>query len=161
MLICPGKIRGQQLSTLSEAAAMCLWELLELLLSLSLWQLCWLDKYKLWEFNSHHRLVLGRNLHTHTHTHNCLCLWQRCFFFKFFTFSRNLICLPRHRDVVVIASYDFLLYFAFCCFLFDALSKVRDSFISFPLRRDWNSRWTFFYRRRTEIHKETERDEER
>lgn len=65
-------------ATVVNQAANCLWELLELLLVLLLlllppeWQLLlfsWLDKYKLWEFNSHQRLVLVRiYIHTHTHT---------------------------------------------------------------------------------------------
>lgn len=59
-------------ATVVNQAANCLWELLELLLVLLLvppeWQLL-LDKYKLWEFNSHQRLVLVRiYIHTHTHT---------------------------------------------------------------------------------------------
>lgn len=71
LLICPGKIRGQQLSTRrptvcgSCSSCCCCW-------SPSEWQLLlfsWLDKYKLWEFNSHQRLVLVRiYIHTHTHT---------------------------------------------------------------------------------------------
>lgn len=65
-------------ATVVNQAANCLWELLELLLVLLLlllppeWQLLlfsWLDKYKLWEFNSHQRLVLVRiYIHTHTQT---------------------------------------------------------------------------------------------
>lgn len=120
-------------ATVVNQAANCLWELLELLLLLLLlllppeWQLLhfsWLDKYKLWEFNSHQRLVLVR-IYIHTHTADihfyrvcfCLCLWQ---LFVAFSISRNfaLICLSSSA------------IFVFCCFLFDALSKVRNSFIS-------------------------------
>lgn len=93
------------------------------------WQLLlfsWLDKYKLWEFNSHQRLVLVR-IYIHTQTYRpdihfyrvcfCLCLWQ---LFVAFSISWNfaLICLSSSA------------IFVFCCFLFDALSKVRNSFIS-------------------------------
>lgn len=99
-------------ATVVNQAANCLWELLELLLLLLLlppeWQLLffsWLDKYKLWEFNSHQRLVLVR-IYIHTHLHSVLLFVSMatfCGLLHFVEFSFDLF-------VVVIGDFCILLF---------------------------------------------------
>lgn len=107
-------------ATVVNQAANCLWELLELLLLLlpPEWQLLlfsWLDKYKLWEFNSHQRLVLVR-IYIHTQTRHTL-LQSVLLFVSMATFCGLLHFVEFCFDLFVVIGDFCILLFPLRCSL--------------------------------------------